>query len=102
MSALCGRDEAHRVADRLEVLDLVVGDAHAELLLGVDDDRRHRQRVDAEVSLQGLVEPDVGGVQTGLCVDDLGETVEDLLLALSHEANSLLSSCWWDLVSRAV
>src|SRR5664280_2682217 len=92
-SALCTRDEAHGVADRLEVLDLVVGDAHAELLLGVDDDRHHRQRVDVEVVGEGLVELDGGGVQTGLFVDDLGETVEDLFLALRHAANSLLSSC---------
>src|SRR5450631_1590559 len=92
-SALCARDEAHGVADRLEVLDLIVGDAHAELLLRVDHDGHHRQRVDVEVVGEGLVELDGGGVQAGLFVDDLGETVEDLFLALRHEANSLLSSC---------
>src|SRR5215203_2973231 len=48
-SALCLGDEADRVVDRREVLDLVVGDLDAELLLGVDDDGHHRQRVDVEV-----------------------------------------------------
>src|SRR5664280_163017 len=96
-SALCSRDEVHGIANRLEVLDLVVGDTHAELLLGVDDDCHHRQRVDVEVVGEGLVQLDGGGVQTGLFVDDLGETIEDLFLALRHEANSLLSSCMVDL-----
>jgi hypothetical protein len=43
------RDEGDGVAHGLEVLDLVVGDGDAELLLGIDDDRHHRDRVDVEV-----------------------------------------------------
>ena len=75
-------DEVDGVADGVEVLDLVVGDAHAELLLGVDDDRHHRQRVDVEVVGERLVELDgVGRVEPGLLVDDLGQAGEDLLLA---------------------
>jgi hypothetical protein len=52
-----------------------------KLLLGVDDDRHHREGVDVEVIGEGLVELDVASVEAGLLVDDLGETLEDLLLA---------------------
>src|SRR6476469_9557587 len=45
-SALGVLDERDRVADRLEVLHLVVGDGHAELLLGGHDDLDHGQGVD--------------------------------------------------------
>src|SRR6476469_747392 len=88
-SGLCAADEGDGVADGLEVLDLAVRDAHAELLLGVDDDRHHREGVDVEVLGEGLVHLDGRGVETGLLVDDLGKTLEDLLLGLSH-----LSTPW--------
>ena len=42
-------DEVDGVADGLEVLDLVVGDRDAELLLGGHDDLDHGQGVDVEV-----------------------------------------------------
>src|SRR5665811_2274996 len=91
-SDLRAGDEAHGVADRLEVLDLVVRDADAELLLGIDDDRHHRERVDVEVVGEGLVELHRGGVKTRLFIDDLGETFEDCLLGEGgHGVNSLLS-----------
>src|SRR5690606_40185823 len=61
-----------------EVLDLVVGDAHGELLLGERDDRHHRQRVDVQVVGEGLVELDRVGRQTGLLADNLGQPFEDL------------------------
>src|SRR5436190_22978562 len=77
-------DVADRVVDRLEVLDLVVRDLDAELLLGVDDDGHHRQRVDVEVLGEGLVRLDLVGLDAGLLVDDLRQTREDLLLALRH------------------
>src|SRR6476469_1510074 len=83
-SGLRAGDEGDGVADGLEVLDLAVRDAHAELLLGVDDDRHHREGVDVEVLGEGLVHLDGRGVEAGLLVDDLGKTLEDLLLGLSH------------------
>src|SRR6478736_7812212 len=57
-SGLGAADEGDGVADGLEVLDLAVRDAHAELLLGVDDDRHHREGVDVEVLGEGLVHLD--------------------------------------------
>ena len=51
-------DEVDGVADGLEVLDLFVGDLDVELLLGVDDDRHHRDRVDVEVVGERLVQLD--------------------------------------------
>src|SRR6476469_8637969 len=88
-SGLRAGDEGDGVADGLEVLDLAVRDAHAELLLGVDDDRHHREGVDVEVLGEGLVHLDGRGVESGLLVDDLGKTLEDLLLGLCH-----LSTPW--------
>src|SRR6478609_6423089 len=88
-SGLGARDVRDGVADGLEVLDLAVRDAHAELLLGVDDDRHHREGVDVEVLGEGLVHLDGRGVEAGLLVDDLGKTLEDLLLGLCH-----LSTPW--------
>src|SRR5688572_11027838 len=79
-------DVAHRVADRRQALDVVVGDAHPELFLGVDHDGHHRQRVDVEIVGEGLLGLHVAGGDAGLLVDDLGETLEDLLLALGHSA----------------
>src|SRR3954451_2850578 len=73
-------DVRHRVADRLEVLDLVVGDLHAELLLGRDHDLDHGERVDVEVVGERLVELYVGGGHACDLVDDLGEAGQDLLL----------------------
>src|SRR3954447_25049823 len=97
-SALRALDVRHRVADGLEVLDVVVGDPDAELLLGVDHDRHHRQRVDVEVVGEVLVGLDGVGGQAGLLVDDLGQTAEDLLLALCHALRSFwcrtVSSVW--------
>src|SRR3954465_3420665 len=78
-SGLGALDEGDRVADRLEVLDLVVGDRDAELLLRGHDDLDHGQRVDVEVVDEGLVELDVIGIDAGDLVDDLGEVGADLL-----------------------
>src|SRR6478752_8359835 len=96
-SALRLGDEADRVVDGVEVLDLVVRDLHAELLLGVDDDGHHRQRVDVEVVGEGLVRLDLCRVQAGLLVDDLGQSGEDLLLTLCHCGAPSISSrvCWF-------
>src|SRR5690606_16936702 len=83
-SGLGAGDEAHGVADGREVLDLVVGDAHGELLLGERDDRHHRQRVDVEVVGEGLVELDGDGLEARLLADDLGQSLEDLALGVRH------------------
>src|SRR4051794_1905634 len=77
-------DVRHGVADRAQALHVVVGDADAELLLGVDDDGHHRQRVDVEVVGERLLGLDVARGDARLLVHDLGETLEDLLLASGH------------------
>src|SRR3954451_11654441 len=94
-SALGALDERDRVTDRLQVLDLVVGDRDAELLLGGHDDLDHGQGVDVEVVDEGLVELDVIGIDAGDLVDDLGEVGADLLSGC-HLAFSLsfLGGSW--------
>src|SRR3954454_12249269 len=79
-SGVAGRvlDERDGVADGLEVLDLVVGDRHAELLLGGHDDLDHGERVDVEVLDERLVELDVLDGDARDLVDDLGEVGADL------------------------
>src|SRR5690606_40800039 len=57
-SGLRLRDVADGVAHGGEVLDLFVGDGHAELLLGDRHDGHHRERVDVEVLGEGLVRGD--------------------------------------------
>src|SRR5665648_206615 len=83
-SALRARDEGHGVADGGQVLDLFVGDADRELLLGEGDDRHHRQRVDVEVVGEGLLRRDGVSGQPSLLADDLGQAGQDLLLAVRH------------------
>src|SRR5690606_11196777 len=85
-------DVGDDVLDRLEVLELVVGDLHAELVLRGDGDLDHRQRVDVEVVHEALLRGDLGRGDTGDLVDDLGETVQDLLLRVSH-VRFLLTFC---------
>src|SRR5581483_8337099 len=50
-----GGDVLDRVADRVQVLDLVVRDLDAEALLGGHDHLDHRQRVDVQVRDERLV-----------------------------------------------
>src|SRR6188768_3866555 len=71
-------DEGDGVADGLEVLDLVVGDLDAELLLGGHHDLDHGQRVDVQVVGERLVLGDVVGVHAGDLLEDLGEAGSDL------------------------
>src|SRR3954453_16339469 len=77
-SGLLLLDVPDGVADGLEVLHLVIGDGHAELLLSGDHDLDHRQRVDVEVLREGLVELDVVGVDAGDLVDEPGQAGADL------------------------
>src|ERR1700754_1314036 len=78
-SAVLGAlDERDRVADGLQVLDLVVGDLHVELLLGGHHDLHHGERVDVEVVGEGLVQLDVLHRDAGDLVHDLGEVGTDL------------------------
>src|SRR3954454_10417516 len=103
-SGLRALDEGDGVADGLQVLDLVVGDRDAELLLGGDDDLDHGQRVHVQVVHEGLVELDVVGVDAGDLVDDLGEVGADLFGG-GHQAVPFQwwvehrwvvpSWCWW-------
>src|SRR5918998_5623535 len=71
-------DVGHGVADGLEVLGLLVGDADAELLLGGVDDLDHRQGVHVQVVGERLVELDVLGGDAGDLVHDLGQVGADL------------------------
>src|SRR6201991_3705552 len=77
-ASLVLRDVVHRVADRLQLGQLVVGDLHPELVLGLHRDLDHRQRVDVEVVDEGLLDGHLGGVDTCDLLDDLGEAAEDL------------------------
>src|SRR2546423_5179449 len=82
-------DVRDRVAHRGQVLDRVVPDLHAELLLGGHDDLDHGQRVDVQVAGERLVQLHLGLVDARDLFDDLGEVREDLFLGQSHEWRSL-------------
>src|SRR5687768_18332757 len=71
-------DVGDGVAHGLEVLHLVVGNLHAELLLGGHHDLDHGQRVDVQVVGTGLLLGDVVRVHPGDLVEDLGEAGGDL------------------------
>src|SRR4051794_18753600 len=71
-------DEGDGVAHGLEVLDLVVGDLDAELLLGGHHDLDHGQRVDVQVVGERLLLGDVVRVHAGDLLEDLGEAGCDL------------------------
>src|SRR5437773_1086683 len=72
------------VLDRLEVLQLVVGDLHPELVLGGHRDLDHGQRVDVQVVDEALVRGDLVGGDAGDLVDDLAETGQDFFLGHGH------------------
>jgi hypothetical protein len=72
-------DVVDRVADRLELRQLVVGDLDPELVLSGHGHLDHRQRVDVEVVGERLVVADVGRVDVGNLVQDFGETRTDLI-----------------------
>src|SRR5690625_667743 len=92
-SGLGAGDEGDGVLDGGQAGHVLVGDAHLELLLGQRDDRHHRQRVDVEVVGEGLVRLDRLGRQTGLLVDDLRQSGQDLLLAECHGGFSNSGGC---------
>src|SRR4051812_1754110 len=87
-SGLVLEDVGGRVADRLEVLDVLVGDLDVEALFGGDDDLDHGQRVDVQVVGEGLVQLDVLNRDAGDLVDDVGETGDDLFLSGGHVRRS--------------
>src|SRR5262245_36073169 len=72
------------VLDRLEVLQLVIGDLHAEPVLRGHRDLDHGQRVDVEVVDKALVGGDLVGGDASDLVDDLAETGQDFLLGHGH------------------
>src|SRR3954453_4140833 len=78
-SALVLLDEADRVADGLDVAQLVVGDGDTELVLDRGGDLDHRQRVDVEVVGERLLGSGVGRGHPGHLLQDLGQTGLDLL-----------------------
>src|SRR4051794_37212787 len=78
-SALVLLDEADRVADGLDVAELVVGDGDTELVLDRGGDLDHRQGVDVEVVGERLLRGGVGGGDAGDLLQDLGDACLDLL-----------------------
>src|SRR5215471_1304789 len=86
-------DVVDHVLDRLEVLELVVGDLDAELVLRGDGDLHHGQRVDVEVVNERLVGRYLVGRHSGNLVDDLAQTLEDLLLRHGHWSCSPSACC---------
>jgi hypothetical protein len=70
-------DVCHGVADSLEVLGLLVGNADAALLLRGLDDLDHRKPVHVNAVCQRLVKLQVRDRHTGHVVDDLGEIRTD-------------------------
>src|SRR3954469_4759488 len=91
-------DVGDGVADGLEVLDLVVGDLDAELLLGGHHDLDHGQRVDVQVVGEGLPLGDVVRVHPGDLLEDLGEARGDLFASCHFSGDS---SQWWELLRQA-
>src|SRR5438309_375064 len=87
-----GQDVVDRVADRRQVLDLVVRDLDVELLLGRDDDLDHAERVDVQVADERLVQLDVLDLDAGDFVHDLGETLEDFFRGECHGGPFFVSS----------
>src|SRR5262252_1997051 len=85
-------DVVDDVLDGLEVLQLVVGDFHAELVLGRHRDLDHRQRVDVQVVDEALVRGDLVRGDARDFVDDLPEAGLDFLLGHRHGMRLLLRS----------
>src|SRR6266487_4125613 len=81
-------DVVDDVLNRLEVLQLVIGDLHAELVLRGDRDLDHRQAVDVQIVDERLVRADLVGRNTGDLVNDLPEPGEYFLLCHGHVAFS--------------
>src|SRR5215469_2395851 len=77
-------DVIDHVLDGLEVLELVVGNLNAELVLSRYRDLDHRQRVDVQVVDERLVWGDLVGGNAGHLVDDLAEAFQDLLIGHGH------------------
>ena len=72
------------IADGAQAGQILVGDLHAVLVLGLHRDLHHRQRVDVQVVDERLLGGDLGRVDTGHLLDDLGETGDDLFLGGGH------------------
>ena len=69
--------------DRGEVLQLVVGDLDAELVLGGDGDLHHRQRVDVQVVDEALARRDVVRGHAGDLLDDFAGPGKNLLVVMA-------------------
>src|SRR6516162_10316895 len=83
-------DVVDDVLDGLEVLQLVVGDFHAELVLGRHRDLDHRQRVDVQVVHEALVRGDLVRGDARDLVDDLPEAGLDFCFGHRHGIRLLL------------
>src|ERR1022692_2061473 len=83
-------DVVDDVLHRLQVLELVVGDFHAELVLRGHRDLDHREAVDVEVVDERLLRGDLVCRDASDLVDDLAEPGEDFLLGHSHSSSLLL------------
>src|SRR5215470_19918801 len=88
-------DVVDDVLDGLEVLQFVVWDLHAELVLGRHRDLDHRQRVDVQVVHEALVRGDLVRGDARDLVDDLPEAGLDFLCSHRHGMCLLLRYLCW-------
>src|SRR6516225_10079008 len=92
-------DVVDDVLDGLQVLQFVVGDLHAELVLGRHRDLDHRQRVDVQVVHEALVRGDLVRGDARDFVDDLPEAGLDFRFGHRHGIRLLLRfrflGCAW-------
>src|SRR6266487_5032992 len=83
-------DVVDDVLNRLEILQLTIGDLDAELVLSGNRDLDHGKRIDVQVVDEALGRSHLVCWHPRDLVDDLAEALEDLLLRHGHNAFSPL------------
>jgi hypothetical protein len=86
-------DVVDDVTDGAQTGEVLVGDLHAVLVLGLHGDLHHRQRVDVQVVDERLLRGDLRGLDTGDLFDDLGDTGDDFFLADGHDVFPFVMCC---------
>src|SRR5690348_8975666 len=95
-------DVGDGVTHGLEAGEILVGDLHAVLVLGLHGDLDHRQRVDVQVIDERLLDRHLGGLDAGHLFDDLAELFDDLFLGQSgHLVAPFLFFRWSDVNRRS-
>jgi hypothetical protein len=80
-------DVGDDVTDGAQTREVLVGDLHAVLVLGLHGDLHHRQRVDVQIVDERLLRGDFRRLDTGDLFDDLGETGDDFFLTGGHNGS---------------